>query len=56
MRLFKKYQLFRRYITFGNPSDLRIGQAAIKKLKEINREKGLKSHLRVQIDAGGCHG
>jgi Fe-S cluster assembly iron-binding protein IscA len=50
------HQIFRKFVTHGNSSDLRIGKAAIKKLQELNHGKDIKSHLRVQIDAGGCHG
>ena len=56
MQLTRANHVFRRYLTHGTPSELRIGQAAIKKLKEINHGKDVKTHLRVQIDAGGCHG
>lgn len=46
----------KRLFTQGNPSDLRIGKAAIEKLKSLNAGKDIKSSLRIQIDAGGCHG
>lgn len=45
-----------RMFSIGIPSDLKISERAGKQLELLNRKKEIQQLLRIQIDAGGCHG
>ena len=49
-------RIHKRLITIGNSSDLKITSKAANQLRKINAKQGQTQFLRVQIDAGGCHG
>jgi Fe-S cluster assembly iron-binding protein IscA len=49
-------KLFKRLITLGNANDLKITSKAALQLAKINSKQAQNQFLRVQIDAGGCHG
>jgi iron-sulfur cluster assembly accessory protein len=46
----------KRFIQTGASSDLRITDRAVKQLLKINQNLNTAQYLRVQVDAGGCHG
>ncbi len=46
----------RRWITIGKFTDLEITERAANRLLQLNKNKKEPEALRVQVDAGGCHG
>jgi iron-sulfur cluster assembly accessory protein len=49
-------RLFRRLIQTGIATDLRISDRASSQIHRINKAQNSNQILRIQVDAGGCHG